>query len=102
MAVQVRSRSSDNAKFDGHREVPIGVLSVCPTTRILPGSFCSVAASRAATGLSEQQVQAHVKANLARFKVPREVSFLKELPRNATGKVLKRELSALGEATPIS
>ena len=51
---------------------------------------------------SEQQVQAHVKANLARFKVPREVSFLKELPRNATGKVLKRELSELGDAAPIS
>jgi acyl-CoA synthetase (AMP-forming)/AMP-acid ligase II len=52
--------------------------------------------------LSEHEVQAHVKANLARYKVPREVSFLKELPRNATGKVLKRELSELGEATPIS
>lgn len=33
-----------------------------------------------------------VKANLARFKVPRDVLFLDELPRNATGKVLKREL----------
>jgi acyl-CoA synthetase (AMP-forming)/AMP-acid ligase II len=42
--------------------------------------------------LSEQAVQAHVKANLARFKVPREVDFLEQLPRNATGKVLKREL----------
>ena len=27
-----------------------------------------------------------------RYKVPREVVFLDELPRNATGKVLKREL----------
>ncbi len=41
---------------------------------------------------SEQQLQAYVKANLARFKVPREIVFLEELPRNATGKVLKREL----------
>ena len=30
--------------------------------------------------------------NLARYKVPREVEFLDSLPRNATGKVLKREL----------
>ena len=37
-------------------------------------------------------MQAYVKENLARFKVPREVCFLEELPRNATGKVLKREL----------
>ena len=42
--------------------------------------------------LSEEDVKDYVKANLARFKVPREVVFLEELPRNATGKVLKREL----------
>jgi acyl-CoA synthetase (AMP-forming)/AMP-acid ligase II len=44
--------------------------------------------------LSEEAIQAHVKANLARYKVPREVVFLDALPRNATGKVLKRELQA--------
>jgi acyl-CoA synthetase (AMP-forming)/AMP-acid ligase II len=43
--------------------------------------------------LSEADLGAHVKANLASFKTPREVEFLDELPRNATGKVLKRELS---------
>jgi acyl-CoA synthetase (AMP-forming)/AMP-acid ligase II len=42
--------------------------------------------------LSEDDVKAHVKENLARYKVPREVVFVDELPRNATGKVLKREL----------
>jgi acyl-CoA synthetase (AMP-forming)/AMP-acid ligase II len=47
---------------------------------------------RAGAGLNEESVQAYVKANLARFKVPREVTFLRELPRNATGKILKREL----------
>jgi fatty-acyl-CoA synthase len=45
--------------------------------------------------LSEDDVKAHVKANLARYKVPREVVFLDELPRNSTGKVLKRELVEL-------
>jgi fatty-acyl-CoA synthase len=34
----------------------------------------------------------HVKDNLARYKVPREIVFLDELPRNATGKVLKKDL----------
>ena len=33
-----------------------------------------------------------VRDHLARYKVPREVIFLDELPRNPTGKVLKREL----------
>lgn len=42
--------------------------------------------------LSAADVKAHVKANLANYKVPRSVTFLDELPRNATGKVLKREL----------
>jgi fatty-acyl-CoA synthase len=42
--------------------------------------------------VSEAELKDHVKANLARFKVPREVVFVDELPRNATGKVLKREL----------
>lgn len=42
--------------------------------------------------LSEADVQEYVKQNLARYKAPREVIFLQQLPRNATGKVLKREL----------
>jgi len=49
---------------------------------------------RPGSALTEEAVQEHVKANLARFKVPREVEFMDELPRNATGKILKRELQA--------
>jgi acyl-CoA synthetase (AMP-forming)/AMP-acid ligase II len=47
-------------------------------------------------GLAEDDLKGYVKKNLARYKVPREVVFLDELPRNATGKVLKRELQAQG------
>jgi acyl-CoA synthetase (AMP-forming)/AMP-acid ligase II len=43
--------------------------------------------------LGEEELKDYVKANLARYKVPREIVFLDELPRNATGKVLKRELA---------
>jgi acyl-CoA synthetase (AMP-forming)/AMP-acid ligase II len=42
---------------------------------------------------SEEDLKGYVKQNLARYKVPREIVFLDELPRNATGKVLKRELA---------
>ena len=42
--------------------------------------------------LTEDDVRTHVRDNLARFKVPRDVVFMEELPRNATGKVLKRVL----------
>jgi acyl-CoA synthetase (AMP-forming)/AMP-acid ligase II/carbon monoxide dehydrogenase subunit G len=44
------------------------------------------------SGPSEDEIKAKVKSDLARYKVPREVEFLDELPRNATGKVLKKEL----------
>ncbi len=47
---------------------------------------------------SESDLKEHVKSNLASFKVPREIWFLDELPRNATGKVLKRELREMAEA----
>jgi acyl-CoA synthetase (AMP-forming)/AMP-acid ligase II len=42
---------------------------------------------------SEDELKSHVKSNLAGYKVPREIVFMDELPRNATGKVLKRELA---------
>jgi fatty-acyl-CoA synthase len=41
---------------------------------------------------SEDEIKKKVKADLAGYKVPREVEFMDELPRNATGKVLKKEL----------
>jgi fatty-acyl-CoA synthase len=43
--------------------------------------------------VDEDTIKAYVKDNLARYKVPREVIFLDELPRNPTGKILKRELA---------
>ncbi|QNG19373.1 acyl-CoA synthetase [Rhodococcus triatomae] len=39
-----------------------------------------------------EEIKSHVKANLARYKVPREVVFIEELPRNATGKLLRNVL----------
>jgi acyl-CoA synthetase (AMP-forming)/AMP-acid ligase II len=36
----------------------------------------------------------HCRSQLARYKVPKGITFLDELPRNPSGKVLKRELRA--------
>ena len=43
-------------------------------------------------GVDEDGIKHYVREHLARYKVPREVVFLDELPRNPTGKILKREL----------
>jgi acyl-CoA synthetase (AMP-forming)/AMP-acid ligase II len=44
--------------------------------------------------VSDEELRAHVKAHLAGYKAPREIEFVSELPRNATGKVLKKDLRA--------
>ncbi len=50
--------------------------------------------------VSEEDLKTLVKANLAGYKVPREIVFLDELPRNATGKVVKRELAEREGSSP--
>jgi fatty-acyl-CoA synthase len=52
---------------------------------------------RGGKSVSEDEIKDYVKDNLANYKVPREVAFVGELPRNATGKVLKRELASEAE-----
>ncbi len=42
--------------------------------------------------LTEDEIVEYAKQHVARFAVPRAVQFLDELPRNPTGKVMKREL----------
>jgi fatty-acyl-CoA synthase len=52
---------------------------------------------RQGASLSEDDVKGYVRENLARYKTPREVVFIDELPRNPTGKVLKRELAEVSD-----
>jgi acyl-CoA synthetase (AMP-forming)/AMP-acid ligase II len=72
--------------------------SAPPATRTASRSSTSSGRSRSPTSSSARtesptDIKDHVKKNLAGYKVPRQVEFLDELPRNATGKVLKRELA---------
>ena len=51
--------------------------------------------------LTEQEVKDWVMQRMAKFKTPTYVEFVKELPRNANGKVMKKELRYVpGEAKP--
>ena len=47
---------------------------------------------KAGESLEEKDLISHCIENLAKFKVPSKVEFIEALPRNATGKVLKRTL----------
>ncbi|HEX9337994.1 MAG TPA: acyl-CoA synthetase [Pseudonocardiaceae bacterium] len=47
------------------------------------------------SSVDPDEVKAYVRANLARYKVPRDVILLDELPRNPTGKVLRSKLAAM-------
>jgi len=52
--------------------------------------------------LSDEDIINYCLKNLAKFKIPKTVEFIKALPRNATGKVLKRTLreQKLGKSAP--
>jgi fatty-acyl-CoA synthase len=58
-------------------------------------AFVVLDAGAAAT---PETLKAHVRANLANYKVPRQIAVLDELPRGSTGKILRRELQALLDA----
>jgi len=44
------------------------------------------------TDIDEAKLKKYLRENLANYKIPRQLYFIDELPKNATGKVLKREL----------
>jgi acyl-CoA synthetase (AMP-forming)/AMP-acid ligase II len=47
-----------------------------------------------AGSVTPEELKQHVRENLANYKVPREITVLDELPRNSTGKIVRRDLLA--------
>lgn len=62
--------------------------------------FAAYVVANADTGPGPDAIRARVRAELAGFQVPRHIVYLDELPRNATGKVLKRNLPPV-ESAPL-
>ena len=55
--------------------------------------LCAYVVADPSAALDADTVRAFVRTELARHKVPRDVVFVEELPRNATGKLLKNQLA---------
>jgi fatty-acyl-CoA synthase len=53
---------------------------------------CAYVVLRPGSDLGELALRAHLDQRLARYKIPRHLEFLEELPTNATGKVLRAAL----------
>jgi acyl-CoA synthetase (AMP-forming)/AMP-acid ligase II len=54
----------------------------------------AVVVTREGSPVTADDVKAHARAQLANYKIPRSVSFMDELPKTGSGKILKRELRA--------
>ncbi|CAN5858031.1 fatty acid--CoA ligase [soil metagenome] len=57
-------------------------------------SVHAVVVARPGSELSNSAVEEHARQHLARYKVPRSISWSDELPKTGSGKLLKRELRA--------
>jgi acyl-CoA synthetase (AMP-forming)/AMP-acid ligase II len=55
-------------------------------------NVCAAVVTQSGVEVSEEDVIGACRANLAGYKKPKQVIFVDELPRNASGKILKREL----------
>jgi len=49
-------------------------------------------AVRSGQQVTVEELQAHCRENLSAYKCPRTIDFLEDLPKTATGKILRREL----------
>ncbi|MCI3242469.1 acyl-CoA synthetase [Streptomyces spinosisporus] len=86
--VLVASRQVEDALYTHDGVAEVAVIGL-PDERWIE-AVTAVVVPRGA--VSEQDLIAHVREKLAHFKAPKRVEFVDELPRNASGKILKREL----------
>ncbi|MGH3628711.1 MAG: AMP-binding enzyme, partial [Sciscionella sp.] len=86
--VLVASREVEDAIYTHPAVAEVAVIAL-PDERWIEAITAVVAVK---TPLTEQELIGHVRGKLASFKVPKRVHIVESLPRNASGKLLKREL----------
>ncbi|XES00236.1 hypothetical protein HEP87_58895 [Streptomyces sp. S1D4-11] len=86
--VLVASRQVEDALYTHDAVAEVAVIGL-PDERWIEAVTAVVVAR---TEVTEAELLAHAREKLAAFKAPKQVLFVDELPRNASGKILKREL----------
>lgn len=89
--VLVASRQVEEALYT-HPAVAEAAVIGLPDARWIEAVTAVVVPARDEARVTEAELIAHAREKLAAFKAPKRVVFVDELPRNASGKILKREL----------
>ncbi len=76
------------AEVDGVQEICV----VGVPDELLGEAIEAFVVRRPGNGISANLIQQHCREHLAMYKIPRTIHFLEALPKNSSGKVLKREL----------
>ena len=88
--VVVASREVEECLYTHPAVAEVAVIGL-PDERWIEAVTAVVALKQGAQATAAELI-AHVHARLAAFKVPKRVFFVEDMPRNASGKLLKREL----------
>ncbi|MFI8931485.1 acyl-CoA synthetase [Streptomyces sp. NPDC053474] len=89
--VLVASRQVEEALYT-HPAVAEAAVIGLPDARWIEAVTAVVVPAHDTAQVTEAELIAHAREKLAAFKAPKRVLFVDELPRNASGKILKREL----------
>jgi fatty-acyl-CoA synthase len=91
--ILVASREVEDAVYTHPDVAEVAVIGT-PDDKWIEAITAVVVLREDAAGVTPDGLIAHVKERIAPFKVPKQVVFVDELPRNQSGKLLKRELRA--------
>jgi fatty-acyl-CoA synthase len=86
----VSSREVEETLYQHPAVAEVAVVAV-PDPRWIE-AVCAVVVLRAGESAGEEELIAFARERLARFKVPKRIVFIDALPKNPSGKILKREL----------
>ncbi|AIJ23037.1 acyl-CoA synthetase [Amycolatopsis methanolica] len=99
--VLVASREVEDAIYTHHAVAEVAVVGA-PDDKWIEAVTAYVVTKPGHGDVTDRDIIDHVKARLAPFKVPKRVVFIDELPRNQSGKILKRSLRTQHDAAPVS